>query len=434
VSGLRYFIEYADDPQRFKRFAYAVAVLALSVRLLVLSSFWSSWIWQSGQIQDDWNKLAINLVTSATFGFSPHEPTTQRGPIFPLIEIPLYLFFGETYAAWSIALLLLDTGTSVLLMLLGRKMWGNRAAVFAGLFHAIYLPVVYYTALISQFTAILPFIFLWFFLITEWDLHGPERARSVLLGLVCGILILSKTVYGPVLIGSAVALMWFQRFRRPVTKHVALMLTVACLVVAPWTYRNYVATEGKFVLVQSYFWEVVWQKFVISELDAREGWDRPAGRTLDVLLAKQRELYRTLPQHELAQLSGPPKELYYEAAYKRRVLDLISAQPSALAHNMISNTWQFWIRAENLDKTLRMAGMQLPFLGAALIGLHFSVKYRQLHRLRCGLILILILWAEHSVVFGWGRYSLDTVPILAFVFGTGFDAWLRNKSAPVLSF
>jgi hypothetical protein len=37
------------------------------------------------------------------------------------------------------------------------------------------------------------------------------------------------------------------------------------------------------------------------------------------------------------------------------------------------------------------------------------------------------LWAEYSLVLGWGRFSLDTVPILALVFGTGIDEWMKQK-------
>jgi hypothetical protein len=37
------------------------------------------------------------------------------------------------------------------------------------------------------------------------------------------------------------------------------------------------------------------------------------------------------------------------------------------------------------------------------------------------------LWAEYSLVLGWGRFSLDTVPVLALVFGIGIDEWMKQK-------
>jgi len=401
------------------------------MRLLVLISFWPAWIWRTGLVHDDWNRLAINWVDFGTFGYAVNEPTTQRAPLFVFFEIPLYLLFRENYARWSIALLLFDASTTLLLILLGRRLWGNRTALLAGLFHAIYLPVIYYSANIEQFTTTLPFIFLWLYVISAWDSRAPDRTRHyVVLGLLSGVLILSKSVYLLVVIGSAVAFFWFNRNRiasKILVRQLGLMLLVAAAVVAPWTYRNYLVTDGRFIPVQSYFWGVLWQKFVISDLDAREGWNRPDGRTLQFILAEQKDLYERGNPKTAAQLPPPQRELYYEQLYKRQVLEWAAADPTAPIRHALSNVWQFWIRAENLRKTLLMAAIQAPLLIAALVALSFVIRYRQVARVRFALVLILILWGEHTLVFGWGRYSLDTVPALALIFGIGIDAWLQNR-------
>ncbi len=433
MSHLSHLIERMDDPQCFVRLAWVVAALALATRLIVLISFWPTWVWQSGQVQDDWNKLAINLITSGTFGFVPDQPTLERGPIFPLLEIPLYFLFSERYAGWSIALLLLDTFTCGLLVLLGRRLWGNRAALLAGVFYAIHLPIIYYTATIQQFTAVLPLVFLWFYFISKWDLCPSTKPPSVALGLISGILMLSKAVYLPVALGAAAAFLWLngrRRGARLVLRPLAVALLVAGLLVAPWTYRNYVVTDGRFIPVQSLFWVFIWQKFVMSELDMREGWHRPPGRTLAYFVSRQQDLVRSHGDPDTSRLTGPKRELHNETLYKRQVLEWIQEDPSAYARNILSNMWGFWVRAENLQKTLLMAAMQTVLLGAAMVGLWLAVQYHQLRKLRFGLLLILVLWAEHSLVLGWGRFSLDTVPVLAVLFGAGVDAWLRNKNQP----
>jgi hypothetical protein len=76
-----------------------------------------------------------------------------------------------------------------------------------------------------------------------------------------------------------------------------------------------------------------------------------------------------------------------------------------------------------------MLSMQVVFLGAALLGLGLAIRYRQLLKIRFGLLLILTLWAEYCLVIAWCRYSLDTVPVLAVVFGTGIDEWMKRRSA-----
>jgi hypothetical protein len=428
-------VDDMDDPRSFKRWLFVITGIALATRFLVLTAFWPTWFWWSGDIQDDWNKLAINSVMYGTFGYTPNESTVRRGPIFALVEIPLFLIFGEVYAAWSMFLLLLDVFTSLLLVLTGRKLWGNRVGILAGLFHAVHLPVVFYTAQIEQFSAVLPLVVLWFYLISAWDRGPSGHPHPVSLGLLSGLLILSKTVYLPVVLGSAVALGWFKRREQntlSIVKQLTAMVVVAGLVVAPWTYRNYVVTGGSFIPVQSLFWPIVWQKFVMADLDSREGRQRPPGRTLETILARQSELIQRFgDSHTLSptqNLSGPQRELYYDRAYRAQVLEWLRVSPRKYLANVLSNLWGFWVAAENLQKTLLMAAMQMPFLGASLVGLWLTIRHGRLDRVRFALVLVGILWAEHSLVLGWGRFSLDTVPALAIVFGVGIDAWLKHRS------
>jgi 4-amino-4-deoxy-L-arabinose transferase-like glycosyltransferase len=419
-----------DEAGLFGRFAATIVALALITRLGVLLYFWPTWVWHTGHVQDDWNKLAINWVTHGTFGFQPDKPTIQRGPVFPLLEIPLYLLFGENYAAWSIALLLLDTGTCLLLILLARQLWGNRAALLAGLFYSVHLPIIYYIARIEQFTIALPLVFLWFYLFSSWDLGSPKKWIPWALGLVSGALVLNKTVYLPVTLASLVGIVWLKRKElqfKTILRQASIVFLTAALVVAPWTYRNYVVTEGALVPVQALFWQVVWQKDVLSDLDATEGAYRPDGRTLQYILLRRAELFDSVEDTSGAKLTGPKRELYDERVFRDQVLERFRSKPTHFLKNVTSNIWGFWARAENLRKTLLMLSMQVVFLGAALLGFGLTIRYRQLFKVRFGLLLILTLWAEYSLVLGWGRFSLDTVPVLALVFGTGIDEWMKQK-------
>jgi 4-amino-4-deoxy-L-arabinose transferase-like glycosyltransferase len=430
MSWLKMTLIQMNDAKLFGRFAAIIVALALIVRLGVLLCFWPTWIWHTGHVQDSWNDLAINWVTHGTFGFNPHEPTIARGPVFPLLEIPLYLLFGNNYAAWSVTLLLFDTGTCLLLILLARQVWGNRAALLAGLFYGVNLPIIYYTATIQQFTSVLPLVVVWFYLFSRWDLDSPKKWIPWTLGLVSGVLMLNKTVYLPVTLTSLVAIIWLKRKEpqfKSICRQAAIVLCTAVVAVAPWTYRNYVVTEGAVVPVQSYFWQLVWQKYVLSDLDATEGVSRPDDRTLNYFLSRRAELFERVDGTSGVKLTGPKKELYEERVFRDQVLEWFRSKPTQFVGNVISNMWGFWARAENLKKTLLMLSMQAVSLGAAVFGLGLAIRYGQLFKIRFGLLLVLTLWAEHSLVLGWGRFSLDTVPVLAVLFGTGIDAWMKQK-------
>jgi 4-amino-4-deoxy-L-arabinose transferase-like glycosyltransferase len=430
TSWLKTAFRKMDEAGLFGRFAAIIVALALITRLGVLLCFWPTWLWHTGQVQDHWNKLAINWVTHGTFGFQPDEPTIRRGPVFPLLEIPLYLLFGENYAAWSIALLLFDTGTCLLLVLLVRQLWGSRAALLAGLFYSVHLPTIYYSAIIEQFTTTLPLVLLWFYLFSSWDQGSPKKWIPWALGLVSGFLMLNKIVYLPVTLASLVLIVWLKRKApqfKTTLRQCSIVLFTAALVVAPWTYRNYVVTEGAFVPVQAQFWQQVWLKYVLSDLDATEGADRSDGRALEYILSRRAELFDRVENTSGVKLTGPKRDLYEERVFRDQVLEWFRSKPTQFLKNVASNIWGFWTGAENLRKTLLMLSMQVVFLGAALLGFGLTIRYRQLFKIRFGLLLILTLWAEYSLVLGWGRYSLDTVPVLALVFGTGIDAWMKQK-------
>jgi 4-amino-4-deoxy-L-arabinose transferase-like glycosyltransferase len=415
------------DPRRFRFNMVIVLGTALLVRLAVVAAFWHSWGWHHGEIQDSWNKLAINLVDNGTFGFDPGQSTITRGPVFPLVEVPLYLAFGEKYAGWCISLLLLDTLTCFLVITLFRKLWGNLPALLAGLFYAVNLPIVYYTAKISQLTSILPFVALFMYLFSSWEYAYSCRWRPWVLGLVSGLMILNKTVYLPIPIACSALLVWSKRHelkRGPLLLPVALYLLVTAAVVAPWTARNYALTGGKLVPVQSLFWELNVQDVLYYDLTQERRLDRSEGMTLDYFIEQERQMLVSngvspdYPKH----MSRAKWEYAREQAFRAVYLKWLRQDPDKILHVKVENLWNFWVRAENWQKTRLLILMQVPYLGVVLTSLVILIHKRQLHRVKFGLVMVLVLWAEHIFVFAWGRFSLDLVPILGLIFGLGATA------------
>ena len=112
-----------------------------------------------------------------------------------------------------------------------------------------------------------------------------------------------------------------------------------------------------------------------------------------------------------------------EQAFRAVYLKWLRQDPRKILHVKVENLWNFWIRAENWQKTRLLILMQVPFLGAVMASLVILLRRRQLHRVKYGLVIVLVLWAEHIPVFAWGRFSLDLVPILSLIFGLGAAAW-----------
>lgn len=426
-------LQIFENPRRFRRNATVVLSIALLVRLAVVAGFWHSWGWHHGEIPDQWNQLAINLVNNGTFGFSPGQSTITRGPIFPLVEVPLYLVFGERYAGWCISLLLLDTLTCLLIIILFRKLWGNLTGLLAGLFYAANLPIIYYTAKISQVTSILPLVVLYLYLFSSWEYNDSCRWRPWVLGVVSGIMILDKTVYLLMPIACSVLLLWSRRGEAKSDSRflsVLLYLLATAAMVAPWTARNYILTRGKIIPVQSLFWELNVQDVLYYDLTKEEGLDRPDGATLDSFLERERQiLVANGVSPDYTNVRRAEWEYACERAYRAVYLKWLKQDPGKILRVKAENVWNFWVRAENWQKTRLLILLQFPFIGAAMTGLVVLFLRRQLYRVKFGLVMILVLWAEHCLVFAWGRFSLDLVPILGLIFGLG----VATVTAPQLN-
>jgi 4-amino-4-deoxy-L-arabinose transferase-like glycosyltransferase len=413
-----------EEPRQFRRNVVIVVGIALLARFALAAVFWHSWGWHQNEIEDEWNLLAINMVDHGTFGFIPDQSTITRGPIFPILEVPLYLVFGQQYAGWCISLLLLDTFTCYLVIILFRKLWGNLPALLAGLFYAVNLPIIYYTADIEQFTCMLPLVVLYVYLFSSWEQAYSSRWRPWALGLVSGLMVLNKTVFLPMPLACSAFLIWSkwrQEKRIPAFGPVALYLLVTAVVVAPWTMRNYIVTGGKIVPVQNMFWELFVQDVLYYDLDQKVGLDRPDGTTLEYFMDQERQmLIANGVSPDFPQGTSHVKwEMARESAFRTVCLKWIAQDPGKILRVKVQNLWNFWIRAENWRKTRLLILMQLPFLGAVAGSLAILLYKRQLHQVKYGLIVVLLLWAEHCLVFAWGRFSLDSVPILALIFGLG---------------
>ena len=63
-------LQTIEEPRSFRRAALIVVLIALLIRIGLLAAFWSAWEWHHGDVSDQWNELAINLVDHHAFGYS----------------------------------------------------------------------------------------------------------------------------------------------------------------------------------------------------------------------------------------------------------------------------------------------------------------------------------------------------------------------------
>ncbi len=415
-------------PQRHHSIRFslgAIFLLALAFRLLVLILFWDSWRWHEGRLHDSWDILTINLVESGTIGFEPGEPTLWRTPFFPAIASIPYLAFGRNYALWSLFFIVLDSATCIVIALSIRRIWNARVALLAALFYALHLPVVFYAAQIEQFIVTVPVVVIWTCSLTLWGKEPrPATATLAQAGVASGLLVLNKSVYMvfPVL-GSAVV--WMIRSRRRYDRsgrQAAGVLLVAATICAPWFARNHSVSGGRLLPVQLLGWWNFWADIYWDEYDHLTDEERAGRRLHNYVLQRHAEVFERMQGNAPQEgWSRAQIELFQEDYLSESGKEWIRDNPTGMLSRVIKNSWQFWIGAESTGKTLKFGILHSAFIGLGIWGLFQVYRAGKLLEVAIPALAIAMLWAQYSLVYAMGRFSLDMAPAMGLLFALGMD-------------
>jgi hypothetical protein len=136
---------------------------------------------------DGHGALGWGLYKLRTFSFYPNtEPTVTRGPLYPMVVAGI-LVLSPT--AWPYNMQIVQDFmcglTCVLTFLIGRRLFGVRAGVIAGMLCAIYPLLVWYSARIWIETMTI-LIFTAFLLVSLHFVDRPSMQNGALLGLLTG--------------------------------------------------------------------------------------------------------------------------------------------------------------------------------------------------------------------------------------------------------
>jgi 4-amino-4-deoxy-L-arabinose transferase-like glycosyltransferase len=192
-------------------------------------------------------------------GFVDHgfdKLTRRAATLYPELLALIYRLGGNDFVV-QIVQCLAHVGTCLLVFSLASHLYNVRTALIAGLVCALHPMFLRYVADL-HLEAVLTFVCT----LTVWCAvrfyDRPTFANGILLGAVGMITTLTKGVILPFVVIFG-AIMFLSAFRRANTPNatakpdprgpvVAMFVTMA-LLLAPWTYRNYQVTGGKFVLL-----------------------------------------------------------------------------------------------------------------------------------------------------------------------------------------
>jgi len=244
--------------------------LALGLRVWVVVALRTE---HAAPLTYEHGRIAENLLAGRGFSieFLGREgPTSQQAPFYPALLAAAYWCFGvgTPEAILAVQLLQCVAGTALVLAVvwLGWVLVPDRPSVgwVAGLGAAVF-PTHLYMATHCQ-------VALWAALVLTTLLAVVMSPRwraswggAALAGCLAGVLLLVEPILSLALPICAVAFWlgeggrrWSRRFRPAPLVRVAMMSTLAAVVVCPWIVRNWLV-HGEFVFVKSTFGYALWQ-------------------------------------------------------------------------------------------------------------------------------------------------------------------------------
>jgi 4-amino-4-deoxy-L-arabinose transferase-like glycosyltransferase len=418
-----------DQVKHPKRLVFAIALLVALFTTFVL------WRHQGAVDQTDdpygFGRLGQSIAEGRGLAQLDHPelPTTRRAPLFPAVIALLYMIGGPHTFLVRILQAVASAGTATMTFAIGRRMFSQRVGFLAGLlctFHPMvlrYVPDLQVECLLTFFTTLMVLCGVHFFHKPSVYLGAALGAAGALGALVKGVLVICPPIF---------AVCWLlRRLRRhePLTlAPVAAIALAMCVVILPWTARNYRVTGGHFMLISANAGGEFLRGFVFAQpkyylLEKKpytDGENEANQMEVDLFAARG--------------LVWGRDETETEAVLSEAMKQSLHSNPAPLIRKMIIGTFTFWYVLTTRLNSLLVGSLALLAWVFALFG------WRQARKQ--GLVLwpllqpIISLNLLYAFMLALGRYSAPTIPTLMVLASWGFVCLIEratNRQRPALA-
>lgn len=220
-----------------------IFVLALAIRLGFIYHF--SAPLAADEIEYD--RIAQSLAAGKGYTDISGNLTAKRSPAFPVLLSLIYLFAGRHILVAQVFQALLDSFLCVLIYLFGKKLFGKKVALMAGLLSCIHLGFISQPAkmLTEQLATLFLFISMFFYYRSQVDKNRRKVYFIVITAVSLGFTSLSRANLS-IVVFPVVALIFLDLLRNKYThfaafKVITIFILSYLLVLSPWVIRNYKA-------------------------------------------------------------------------------------------------------------------------------------------------------------------------------------------------
>jgi len=312
------------------------------------------------------------------------------------------------------------TGTCLLAFALGKRLYNLRTGLLAGISCAVHPMLLRYVGDLHMET-ILTFLCT----LTVWAAvafhERPTVPNGVRLGAVGMVTTLTKGVMLPYLVLFGAISLWLalrQRSGRALAAVIAMGITMT-LILAPWTYRNYRVTGGRFVLLTPGTSDSFLRGYIFT-------------RTEFATLQQPPYIYAENESNawfrKIAREAGTEWELdevVDEANNARVAKQMIVSMPLDTLRKCVVGLFTFWYEMTTLKNSMVPAVLALVAWGLAAVGLKRALREKRPSWLL--LLPILTMNALVAVLIPLGRYSVPILPCLMILAAHGVDTLLNGR-------
>jgi 4-amino-4-deoxy-L-arabinose transferase-like glycosyltransferase len=343
----------------------------------------------------------------------------RAASLYPELIAVVYRLGGGDLAV-VLAQCALHAGTCLLVFSLGRRLFNARTGLLAGLFCALHPMLLRYVADLHMET-----ILTFFCMLTLWFTvrfhERPTLANGVLLGAVGMVTVLTKGVMLPYLalfglISGLLAL--HRRSAREVGAVLAMFVTMA-LILAPWTYRNYQVTGGRFVLLtpgtsDSFLRGYVFTRWEFATLQKPPYTDAEN---------ESNAWFRKIAHDAGTEWSAD--EVVDEVNNARVVKQMIATHPLDTVRKVAVGLFTFWYEMTSLRNSLVPASLAVIGWILAFVGLRRAHREGRPSWLIWLPIVVMNVFV--ATLIPLGRYSVPILPCLMILAAFGVDTLLGRR-------
>ena len=345
--------------------------------------------------------------------------TRRAASLYPEAIALVYRLGGGDFAVVLLQCLL-HVGTCLLAFSLGRHLYNARTGLLAGLFCALHPMLLRYVADL-QMETLLTFLCMLTVWLTVRVYEQPTIVNGILLGAVGMCATLTKGVMLPILVvfGIVSVVLAIKRgSAKGVTAIVAMFVTMA-LLLAPWTYRNYQVTGGRFVLLTPGVSDSFLRGYIFTRMEFATLRKPPYTDAENESNAWFRQIARD------AGTEWEADEVVDEANNARVAKHLIVTRPLDTARKIFVGLFTFWYEMTSLKNSLVPASLALIGWALAFIGwrrAHLEGRPSWLIWLP-----IVVMNVFVATLIPLGRYSVPILPCLMILAAFGVDTLLRQR-------